>query len=131
MFPLPRILYAIATDGLIYRFLAKIHPRLKTPLIATLLSGFLAACMAAVFDLNQLVNMMSIGTLLAYSLVSISVLILRYQSENITLVRSRLISVVEEEKDEPLYRQIFVPSKTASKKTSHLVNIMMGITSKY
>lgn len=77
MFPLPRVLYAIAKDGLIYRFLAKVSERFKTPFIATLLSGLMAAAMAAVFDLDQLVNMMSIGTLLAYSLVAISVLILR------------------------------------------------------
>jgi hypothetical protein len=42
MFPLPRILYAIASDGLIFRFLARINSRFKTPLIATLLSGLLA-----------------------------------------------------------------------------------------
>jgi amino acid transporter len=33
MFPLPRVLYAIASDGLIFRFLSRIHPRLMTPVI--------------------------------------------------------------------------------------------------
>jgi Amino acid transporters len=42
MFPLPRILYAMANDGLLFRFLASIHPQTKTPLLATLLSGLLA-----------------------------------------------------------------------------------------
>ena len=42
MFPLPRILYAMANDGLLFRSLASIHPRTKTPLLATLLSGLLA-----------------------------------------------------------------------------------------
>lgn len=77
MFPLPRILYAMATDGLIFQFLGHVHERFKTPIFATLISGLLAASLAAIFDVSQLADMMSIGTLLAYSLVAISVLILR------------------------------------------------------
>lgn len=77
MFPLPRILYAMAQDGLIFRWLGNVNQRFKTPLIATLLSGFFAAVLAMIFDIAQLADMMSIGTLLAYSLVAISVLILR------------------------------------------------------
>lgn len=42
MFPLPRVLYAMGDDGLIFKMLAKVHPRFKTPLIATVLSGILA-----------------------------------------------------------------------------------------
>jgi len=42
MFPLPRILYAMAIDGLIPRFLATISERFKTPLIATAFSGVFA-----------------------------------------------------------------------------------------
>jgi amino acid transporter len=42
MFPLPRVLYAMSNDGLLYKTLEKISPRTKTPVIATLLSGFLA-----------------------------------------------------------------------------------------
>ncbi|XP_050041888.1 high affinity cationic amino acid transporter 1-like isoform X3 [Dermacentor andersoni] len=79
MFPLPRVLYAMGSDGLIFRFLAIVHPRLKTPLIATAVSGVFAGVMAMIFNVEELANMMSIGTLLAYSLVAISVLMLRYE----------------------------------------------------
>ncbi|XP_064460418.1 high affinity cationic amino acid transporter 1-like isoform X2 [Ornithodoros turicata] len=79
MFPLPRVLYAMGSDGLIFRFLAKVHPQLRTPLIATAVSGLFAGAMAMMFNVEELANMMSIGTLLAYSLVAVSVLMLRYQ----------------------------------------------------
>jgi len=42
LLPLPRVLYAIAADGLIFRFISWIHPRLQTPIIATILGGIAA-----------------------------------------------------------------------------------------
>ena len=108
MFPLPRILYAMGSDGIIFKRLANVHPKTMTPIFGTVISGLFTGAMTLIFNLQQLIDMMSIGTLLAYTIVAISVLILRYQGKEYT---SNIHSVTAMNSYEPtpvnVLKQIF------------------------
>nr|CAD7606846.1 unnamed protein product [Timema genevievae] len=79
LFSLPRCLYAMAADGLLFSFLGSVNQKTQLPLVNLAISGISSALLALVFDLEKLVEFMSIGTLLAYTIVSASVIILRYR----------------------------------------------------
>ncbi|XP_047237540.1 cationic amino acid transporter 4 [Girardinichthys multiradiatus] len=81
LFSLPRIVYAMAEDGLFFSIFARVNPVTKVPVNAILVFGILMACMALIFDLEALVQFLSIGTLLAYTFVAASVIVLRFQPE--------------------------------------------------
>jgi solute carrier family 7 (cationic amino acid transporter), member 14 len=76
----------MSSDGLIFKKLAQLWDRTGVPGIATIISGLAAAIVALFVRLEILVEMMSIGTLLAYTLVSTCVLILRYQPHSTSLI---------------------------------------------
>jgi APA family basic amino acid/polyamine antiporter len=74
----PRILLAMADDGLLPPSVSKCHPRYKTPSVATIWTGIIAALFAGIFPLDVLGELISIGILLAFAVVCIGVLVLRH-----------------------------------------------------
>ena len=72
-----RILFAMSRDGLLPSKLSKVHPKYGTPFFATWLVGIIFGLIAAVVPLNVLAELVNIGTLAAFTLVSIAVIVLR------------------------------------------------------
>jgi APA family basic amino acid/polyamine antiporter len=72
-----RIFFAMARDGLLPRGIAKVNPRTGTPVALTLGLGTLIAALAAIAPLSEIVKLVNIGTLFAFFLVNIGVIILR------------------------------------------------------
>jgi basic amino acid/polyamine antiporter, APA family len=74
----PRILFAMARDGLLPRWAAKVHPRFRTPHITTVVTGLCVGVGALYFDENEIYDLTNIGTLAAFAIVCVGVLVLRY-----------------------------------------------------
>src|SRR4051794_7647286 len=72
-----RIFFAMARDGLIPRRVAKVNPQTGTPVLLTIVVGIPIAALAAVAPLNKIIELVNIGTLSAFFLVTIGVVILR------------------------------------------------------
>lgn len=77
-----RVFYAMARDGFLPRLFAAVHPTLKTPLRGTVVTGVVAAALAAIFPLDILADLVSIGTLLAFVIVCAGIIILRVTAPN-------------------------------------------------
>jgi APA family basic amino acid/polyamine antiporter len=73
----PRIFYSMARDGLLPPFIAKVHPKYRTPWVGTILTGIFVGVFAAVANIHEVVDLTNIGTLFAFILVSLGVIILR------------------------------------------------------
>ncbi|XP_057539239.1 cationic amino acid transporter 3, mitochondrial-like isoform X1 [Amaranthus tricolor] len=76
--PQPRVLMAMARDGLLPSFFSDINPHTLVPVKSTIVTGALAAVIAFFMDVSQLAGMVSVGTLLSFTIVAISILIIRY-----------------------------------------------------
>src|SRR5207244_4329463 len=78
----PRIFFAMARDGLLPRWAARIHGKYRTPYITTILTGVFVALWALVGDAGETYDLTNIGTLFAFALVSIGVIVLRHTDKD-------------------------------------------------
>jgi APA family basic amino acid/polyamine antiporter len=74
----PRIFFAMARDGLLPRWAAKVHPKTHIPHITTIITGVFVALWSLIGDANETYDLTNIGTLFAFALVCLGVLALRY-----------------------------------------------------
>jgi APA family basic amino acid/polyamine antiporter len=74
----PRIFFAMGRDGLLPKWASKVHPRTRVPHVTTLVTGIAVAAGALLADENEIYDLTNIGTLSAFAIVCIGVLMLRY-----------------------------------------------------
>jgi len=73
----PRIFLAMSKDGLLPRWAGRVHPRFKTPYVSTIVTGAVVAVAAGLTSIATLGMLVNIGTLLAFVIVSIGIIVLR------------------------------------------------------
>jgi len=79
----PRIFYTMSKDGLLPPMFSAVHPKFKTPWLATIMTGAVAMVCAGLLPIGLLGELVSIGTLLAFAIVCGGVLVLRYTDPEI------------------------------------------------
>ena len=75
----PRIFFAMARDGLLPKSFAKVHPKFRTPHVTTILTGVFVGVTAMFTSLDEMVNLTNIGTLFAFILICLGIIVLRYK----------------------------------------------------
>jgi APA family basic amino acid/polyamine antiporter len=91
----PRIFWIMSGDGLLPPVFTRVHPKFRTPWITTMLTGGAVGIVGALFPIGVLGNLVSIGTLFAFVLVSIGVWVLRYTKPDVPRpFRTPLVPVV-------------------------------------
>src|SRR6266487_3303065 len=78
-----RVFYSMARDGLLPKFVNKVHPKFQTPYITSIVTGIVVAIVASLLTVREAGNLVSIGTLLAFVIVSIGVMVLRLREPNL------------------------------------------------
>jgi APA family basic amino acid/polyamine antiporter len=79
----PRIFYTMSKDGLLPPLFSKVHPKFKTPYVSTILTGIVALILAGILPISILGELVSIGTLLAFTIVCVSIIFLRRSKPDI------------------------------------------------
>ena len=75
----PRIFFAMARDGLLPKVFAKVHPKYRTPYVTTIVTGVLVGVTAMFTSLDDMVNLTNIGTLFAFILICLGIIVLRFK----------------------------------------------------
>jgi APA family basic amino acid/polyamine antiporter len=78
-----RVLYTMAHDGLLPKWVGSIHPRFRTPWLVTIATGVLVAFLAAFFNISFLGELVSLGTLLAFTIVCLGVMVMRRKQPDV------------------------------------------------
>ena len=99
MFSLTRIVYAMSDDGLLFSWMGHVNQRTQIPLNAMYFFAAIGAIMALFIEITTLIEMMSIGTLIAYLVVSASVIVIRYQPINELDIQDMVTEVTQELND--------------------------------
>ncbi|HTL56290.1 MAG TPA: amino acid permease [Candidatus Limnocylindrales bacterium] len=78
-----RVFWTMSRDGLLPSFISNVHPRFKTPWVITIVTGIIVALVGGVLDVGEAGELCNIGTLLAFAIVSVAVLVLRVREPNL------------------------------------------------